>query len=318
MAGFCYNAGMQHIELPIICLMGPTASGKTALAIELVQRYNCEIISVDSALIYRGMDIGTAKPTADEQALAPHRLIDICDPSESYSVGRFCQDVMREITDIQRQGRIPLLVGGTMMYFNALQKGLAEIPAANPAARQQIADEATELGWPALHAKLLAIDPTVARNIHANDSQRIQRALEVYYSSGKRLSEFQSRTKPFLDMDSVINIALVPEQRSELHQRIAQRFDKMLEQGFLAEVQRLRDRGDLHLNMPAIRTVGYRQAWRYFDGDYDSETMREKSIIATRQLAKRQITWLRSWPEVTIFNGQSRAIFTHLENLIQL
>lgn len=282
--------------------MGPTASGKSGLAMELVQQLPVDIISVDSALVYRGMDIGTAKPTKVELATAPHRLIDICDPSESYSAGQFRDDALREIADIIAQRKIPLLVGGTMMYFNVLQNGVAQLPTADAKTREAIMLEANRLGWPALHEQLTQIDPVAANRIHPNDAQRIQRALEVFRMTGKPLTTLQQKNSQPLLPYNVVNIALLPEDRAVLHERIAQRFDAMLEQGFLDEVRQLHQQEGLHLDLPAMRTVGYRQAWMYLDGDYDFDTMRDKAIIATRQLAKRQYTWLRRWEGLTVFS----------------
>jgi tRNA dimethylallyltransferase len=287
----------QPILPSIICLMGPTASGKTQLAIDLVQRLPCEIISVDSAMVYRGMDIGTAKPTAAVLKIAPHRLLNIRDPAEAYSAAQFCDDALREVEDIIAQGKIPLLVGGTMMYFRALQKGLSDLPSANAEIREKLTSEALQCGWPAMHERLVMIDPVAAQRIHPHDSQRIQRALEVYEISGKNLTSWQQQGAKSLFQYQVINLAVSPVDRAVLHERIAQRFAAMLAEGFMDEVQRLFQRGDLTLETPAIRSVGYRQAWEYLLGQYSFETMQEKAVIATRQLAKRQLTWLRHWPQ---------------------
>lgn len=277
--------------------MGPTASGKTAAAIELVSRGPYDIISVDSAMIYRDMDIGTAKPSAAELALAPHRLINIRDPADSYSIGNFIDDVTAEIDDILQQDRIPLLVGGTMMYFYQLQHGINHIPSSDPLIRNQIAAEAQEKGWPALHAMLTKIDPIVASRLHPNDAQRISRALEVYYQTGKTLSLWQKEqvvTNPRYDFETII---LAPADRTVIHERIEKRFDVMLKQGFIEEVEKLYARRDLDINKPSIRSVGYRQAWDYIEGTVDFDTMRERAIVATRQLCKRQFTWLRRWQD---------------------
>lgn len=277
--------------------MGPTASGKTALAIELVEQHNCEIISVDSALIYRGMDIGSAKPNREELERAPHRLIDIRDPSESYSAADFRQDALNEIASIIDAGKTPLLVGGTMLYFKALLEGLSPLPAANEAIRAQIALEAERDGWDVLHLQLQQIDPVSAARIHPNDPQRLSRALEVYRISGKsltQLTEVKSEALPY----SVVQFGISPKDRKVLHLSIEERFKLMLNQGFIEEVERLKARGDLHLDLPSMRCVGYRQVWQYLNGDNDYDTMVEKSIVATRQLAKRQLTWLRGWPEL--------------------
>ncbi|AWL13274.1 tRNA dimethylallyltransferase [Saliniradius amylolyticus] len=281
----------------VISLMGPTASGKTALALELVRHLPCDIISVDSALIYKGMDIGTAKPSAEELSLAPHRLIDIKDPAETYSVAEFRRDALAHIEDIIAQGRIPLLVGGTMMYFKALIEGMSPLPEANPAIRQQIERQAEQQGWQALHDELRVIDPTSAERIHPNDPQRLMRAIEVYRISGQSMTELTRQKLPALSYPT-LQLAIAPEERAVLHQRIEQRFDLMLEQGFEQEVARLYQRPDLHPDLPSIRCVGYRQMWDYLDGKQDHEQMRFKGIVATRQLAKRQFTWLRSWSDV--------------------
>ncbi len=274
--------------------MGPTASGKTALAMELVENHRCEIISVDSALIYRGMDIGSAKPTAEELVRAPHRLIDIRDPSESYSAADFRSDAINEIEQILAEGKTPLLVGGTMLYFKALLEGLSPLPAADETIRAEIAKEAEELGWQVLHEQLQQIDPISAERIHPNDPQRLSRALEVYRISGKSLTELtqvKSEALPY----NVVQFGIAPKDRKELHLAIEQRFKLMLNQGFIEEVQVLKNRGDLHIDLPSMRCVGYRQVWQYLEGEYDYDTMVEKSVAATRQLAKRQLTWLRGW-----------------------
>nr|PMH97078.1 tRNA (adenosine(37)-N6)-dimethylallyltransferase MiaA [Shewanella sp. 10N.286.48.A6] len=277
--------------------MGPTASGKTALAIEMAQQHNCEIISVDSALIYRQMDIGSAKPDADELALAPHRLIDILDPSESYSAADFRRDALIEIEDIINRGKTPLLVGGTMMYFKALLEGLSPLPAADEQIRAQIMQEAEEQGWDALHQQLCQVDATAGARIHPNDPQRLSRALEVYRITGKSMTELTATKSAPLHYD-VMQFAIAPHERKVLHELIAKRFKLMMQNGFIDEVQRLKDRKDLHLDMPSMRCVGYRQCWQYLDGEFDYETLIEKGTAATRQLAKRQLTWLRSWPEL--------------------
>ena len=286
---------MSQVKKSIICLMGPTASGKTPLAIKLVQQFPCEIISVDSAMIYRGMDIGTAKPDAETLRIAPHRLIDICDPAESYSAGRFREDVLREIDSILSAGKIPLLVGGTMLYFRVLLQGIAGLPRADETIRASLTARAQQEGWSALHAELALVDPAAAARIHANDAQRIQRALEVYQLTGKSISDHQQAdTAPLAGYD-VLQLALMPVSRERLHQRIAERFHLMLEQGFIEEVKKLYGRGDLSAELPSIRSVGYRQVWDYLAGNIDEKVMQETAIAATRQLAKRQITWLRSW-----------------------
>ena len=287
---------MQHSEhKPLaIFLMGPTASGKTDLAIQLRQQLPVEVISVDSALIYRGMDIGTAKPSKAEQALAPHRLIDICDPSESYSAANFRTDALREMQEISAQGKIPLLVGGTMLYYKALLEGLSPLPSADEQVRSEIEAKAALIGWDGLHQELSKIDPISAQRINPNDSQRINRALEVFYLTGKTLTELTAQKGEALPYD-ILQFAIAPEQREVLHLRIEQRFHKMIELGFQQEVEKLYRRPDLNENLPSIRCVGYRQMWEYLRGDYDHDEMVFRGICATRQLAKRQITWLRGW-----------------------
>lgn len=287
---------MQHSEhKPLaIFLMGPTASGKTDLAIQLRQQLPVEVISVDSALIYRGMDIGTAKPSKAELALAPHRLIDICDPAESYSAANFRTDALREMQEISAQGKIPLLVGGTMLYYKALLEGLSPLPSADEKVRSEIEAKAALIGWGGLHQELSKIDPISAQRINPNDSQRINRALEVFYLTGKTLTELTAQKGEALPYD-ILQFAIAPEQREVLHRRIEQRFHKMIELGFQQEVEKLYRRPDLNENLPSIRCVGYRQMWEYLRGDYDHDEMVFRGICATRQLAKRQITWLRGW-----------------------
>lgn len=273
--------------------MGPTATGKTGLAVELAREYPCDIVSVDSALVYRGMDIGTAKPDAATLALAPHRLIDILDPAEPYSAARFREDALREIAAIRGRGRIPLLVGGTMLYFRALTEGLAKLPAADPELRQRLAREAARAGWPALHRRLAETDPDTAARLHPNDAQRIQRALEVGMLAGRPLGALlrDSGSPPLAG--PVLRIALSPTDRRWLHGRIEARFRSMLAEGFIDEVASLRARGDLTTEHPSMRAVGYRQVWSYLEGHYDQETLLERGVASTRQFAKRQITWLR-------------------------
>ena len=287
-----------------IGLAGPTASGKTAAALAIAARRPTEIISVDSALVYRGMDIGTAKPTAAERAAAPHHLIDILDPLNAYSAARFAADAQRLIDEIQGRGALPLLVGGTMLYFKALIDGLDAMPPADPSVRAALEDEARARGWPALHAELAAIDPPTAARLAPGDTQRIQRALEVWRVSGQPLSSFHSRRPAGASQGQLIT--LEPQDRAWLHARIAQRFDAMLAEGFIDEVRALRARGDLHADLPSMRCVGYRQAWEALDTLPAPDAplpratlaaLREQGIAATRQLAKRQITWLRSMPE---------------------
>ncbi|MDP2379823.1 MAG: tRNA (adenosine(37)-N6)-dimethylallyltransferase MiaA [Pseudohongiella sp.] len=292
---------------PAICLMGPTASGKTALAIELVQRFPLEIISVDSSQIYQYMNIGTGKPDAETLARAPHRLIDFLDPSESYSAARFCEDARREMADIRSSGKVPLLVGGTMLYFKALRDGLAQMPAANEQVRADILALANAEGWAAVHAELASVDPVAALRIHPNDPQRLQRALEVFRVSGRSLSDWQA-LQPIAPSgnDTLRFLSIQPVDRSVLHSRIAKRFYQMLDQGLVAEVEALYARGDLTPELPSIRSVGYRQVWQYLDHEFGYDAMVERGIIATRQLAKRQITWLRSWSALHNFDSDDK------------
>jgi tRNA dimethylallyltransferase len=285
--------------------MGPTAAGKTDLAIELTQHLPCELISVDSALIYRGMDIGTAKPSKQLLAEFPHRLIDIRDPAERYSAAEFSADALAAMAEITAKGRIPLLVGGTMLYYKALQEGLADMPAADAEVRALLEQRAVSEGWEVLHRELAAVDPESAARIHPNDPQRLTRALEVFLVSGQTMTSHRERQAAQNGGSStagapqfpytVANLAIAPAQRQVLHARIAERFQAMMEQGFVEEVEALRSRGDLHVGLPSIRAVGYRQVWDYLDGNLSREQMVERGVIATRQLAKRQFTWLRSW-----------------------
>ena len=279
----------------VIFLMGPTAAGKTGLAVELVQRFPLEIISVDSALVYRGMDIGTAKPDAQILARAPHRLIDILDPSQAYSAARFRADALDEIARIHAAGRVPLLVGGTGLYFRALERGLSALPTADASVRARLEREAARLGWAALHQRLARVDPKSAARIHPNDPQRIQRALEVHALTGEPLSALQGRRQPGADF-RYLKLVLMPGDRALLHRRIEQRFRVMLEQGFLDEVRTLRGRGDLSPELPSMRAVGYRQAWAHLEGKLSAAEWVEQAIAATRQYARRQLTWLRAEP----------------------
>lgn len=282
----------------IICLMGPTASGKTALASELVQQFPVEIISVDSAMIYRGMDIGTAKPSALELMQAPHYLIDILDPPDIFSAADFCRETQALCDEIIGRGNTPLLVGGSMMYFHALQQGLSVLPEANEALREALLADAHQRGWAAMHEQLRRVDAVSANRIHPNDTQRIQRALEVFHLTGKPLSQLLAEQKN-PSLFSFSNLSLLPENRSWLHERIELRFDTMLQQGFIEEVQHLLAQWQLSVSSPALRCVGYRQASDYLAGYDDYDTFRNKGIAATRQLAKRQLTWLRHWPNAT-------------------
>lgn len=277
-------------------LMGPTASGKTDLAIALRQQLPVEVISVDSALIYKGMDIGTAKPTPAELALAPHRLIDILDPKESYSAMNFREDALKEMAEISASGRIPLLVGGTMLYYKALLEGLSPLPSADSTIRAEIEEKAAKIGWVGMHQELLAIDPVAGARINPNDSQRINRALEVFYITGKTMTELTAEKGEALPY-RLLQFAIAPQDRAILHERIALRFQKMMDLGFKEEVKRLFLREDLHIDLPSIRCVGYRQMWEYLQGDISLDEAIYKGICATRQLAKRQITWLRSWKD---------------------
>lgn len=282
--------------------MGPTASGKTALALRLADELPCEIISVDSAQIYKGMDIGTAKPEADVRARTPHHLLDIVEPHESYSAARFRDDALAVMREITERERIPLLVGGTMLYFRALVEGLNDLPEADPVVRLMIDTMAEQDGWPAVHAKLRDVDPDTAARLDPNDSQRIQRALEVYYITNKPVSELLRKPKYVYFPYSPIKIALIPGDRETLHERIAQRFDAMLERGLAGELKALREEYGLERDMPSMRCVGYRQAWDYLEGRLAAAELREHGVAATRQLAKRQLTWLRSMTDITEFD----------------
>ncbi|MCW8889110.1 MAG: tRNA (adenosine(37)-N6)-dimethylallyltransferase MiaA [Sedimenticola sp.] len=302
---------------PAIFLMGPTASGKTALAIDLVQALPCEIISVDSALVYRGMDIGTAKPEAEELALAPHRLIDICDPAEAYSAAQFSKDALLAMEEITEAGRIPLLVGGTMLYFRALEFGLSTLPEANPDVRAQLEREAALVGWERMHQQLSEVDPEAGERIHPNDPQRIQRALEVYRLTGEPMTRLQRQAAEYQFPFHPIKLVRAPKQRAVLHQRIADRFELMLQQGFEAEVRQLLQRGDLTAETPSMRSVGYRQMIQYVKGELGREEMVERGIIATRQLAKRQFTWLRSYPGVHWLDEEAGDILQQALKIIE-
>ncbi len=283
---------------PVLAIMGPTASGKTSLALDVAKQTDSEIISVDSALVYKGMDIGTAKPTAHEQGAVKHHLIDIIDPKDSYSVSQFVNDTTRLIGEIHERGRLPILVGGTMMYFNALINGISSLPKSNDVIREQINREAERSGWSSLHAELMNVDKVSGERIHPNDPQRITRALEVYRSTGKTLTHWQEQEGEKCPYE-ITQFAIAPQDRAILHERIERRFDMMLAEGFEREVKKLYERGDLNEGLPSIRSVGYRQMWQYFEGELSQCEMRERGIIATRQLAKRQLTWLRGWQDVT-------------------
>ncbi|CAL7964030.1 tRNA dimethylallyltransferase [Gammaproteobacteria bacterium] len=309
---------MHSNENQIFCLMGPTAAGKTALAIELTKRFPFDIISVDSAMVYRGMDIGTAKPTPAELKITPHHLINICDPAEAYSAGQFRQDAIAEIEKIFARGRIPLLVGGTMLYFRVLQQGISNLPHANKEIRAEIAAQIEKLGLEELYQQLQKIDPQTAATIKRTDSQRIGRALEVFKLTGKSLSELKSISPPQRLSFKFINIAVAPLERSYLQDKINIRFKEMLRLGFIEEVEQLYKRGDLHFDLPSIRMVGYRQVWQYFSGQITCDQMLQQIPIATRQLAKRQLTWLHSWPEVKWFDSEGIQSFKYIVQLIDL
>ncbi len=282
--------------------MGPTASGKTGVALELARRLPVEIISVDSAQVYRHMDIGTAKPDLDTRLRYPHHLIDIIEPNERYSAAKFRDDAMEAMADIANSDRISLLVGGTMLYFKALREGLTDLPEADPDTRMVLDAMAAEIGWPAMHRELERIDPVTARRLDPNDSQRVQRAMEIFYLTGKSMSELIAGGRPAELPYRLIPIALIPGERSELHARIASRFEEMLELGLINEVRRLREDYVLKPDLPSMRCVGYRQVWQYLDGEFTLAGLRDKAVSATRQLAKRQLTWLRAMPEVKVFD----------------
>jgi len=294
--------------------MGPTASGKTALAMALQDALPCDIVSVDSALIYRDMDIGTAKPTKEELADYPHRLINLRDASESYSAADFCRDALAEIAEIRSKNRIPLLVGGTMMYFKSLIEGISPLPTANAEVREKIEAEANEFGWQVMHEKLAEVDPISAERIHPNDPQRLTRAIEVYRLTGNTLTQL-TQIKGDKLAGNVLQLAITPKERSTLHERIALRYQQMIDLGFEQEVAKLKSRDDLHQDLPSIRCVGYRQMWQYLDGEYDHDEMVFRGICATRQLAKRQLTWLRNWPNLHWLTTDDE---TNLEQVLAL
>ena len=298
-----------------IVLMGPTASGKTALACALADRFALGLVSVDSALVYRGLDIGTAKPDAETLRRYPHALVDIRDTAEAYSAANFRDDALGAMQQLHDAGQVPLLVGGTGLYFRALERGLSDLPASNPDVRAAISAEAGRLGWPAMHAHLAERDPAAATRIRATDPQRIQRALEVIEMTGIPLSEQQGRRRPRPPW-RFLKLTLMVDNRAVLHERIAQRFDSMLGAGFLDEVRGLRERADLHADLPAIRAVGYRQAWEYMDGTIDAEIFRDRAIAATRQLAKRQITWIRSELDARCFNADDATMTSRVATAV--
>jgi len=291
------------LEWPgVILLMGPTASGKTALAVELARRFPVELVSVDSVQVYRGMNIGTAKPDQATLLAAPHHLIDILDPDQRYSAAQFCADAITAVADIHGRGHVPLLVGGTMLYFKALIEGLSPLPAADPDIRSLIDSMAEASGWPALHAELARVDPQTAARLQPNDAQRIQRALEVYYVAGQPMSALTTRVGRTAPDYRTIALALEPSDRHALHERIERRVEKMLELGLIGELRDLRERFELHPSLPSMRAVGYRQTWQYIDGQFGLAQLRLKAAAATRQLAKRQLTWLRGWSNAARFD----------------
>jgi len=302
---------------PAIFLMGPTASGKTALSVQLAQKLNAEIISVDSALVFKGMDIGTAKPTLEERAGIPHHLIDILDPAESFSTGAFRRQALALMADITARGKLPLLVGGTMLYFNALYHGLAQLPSADDVVRAQLDAQAKAIGKEAMHAKLQLVDPVAAARIHPNDPQRVQRALEVYELTGKSMTQLHAEAQAEEIPYQKIKLIIAPRDRAVLHEKIALRFKLMLQQGLVAEVESLYQRGDLTVSMPSVRAVGYRQVWSYLDGEIDAEEMQETAIIATRQLAKRQFTWLRRETDAHRFYAEEQDVFSAVLTSVQ-
>ena len=308
---------MSGSALPVVCLMGPTASGKTDIAIQLAESVPSSIISVDSALVYRGLNIGAAKPDAETLARAPHKLIDIRDPEENYSAGEFVIDAQREIDAAHESGRLPILAGGTMLYFRSLTEGMADMPAANVDVRKRIDKIAAAQGWPAMHARLTEIDPVAAERINANDSQRIQRALEVYEVSGRTLSAWHADQKREVPAYQYLKLALIPQDRAVLHSRIEQRLTQMIAGGFVDEVRSLRQRPGLTAAHSSTRSVGYRQFWQYLDGDFDLETATFKALVATRQLAKRQLTWLRSESEMLVIDPLEADAFVAISAAIR-
>ena len=301
---------------PIPLIMGPTGAGKTDLALRLAARYPIEIVSVDSALVYRGMDIGTGKPSREELERFPHHLVDILDPSQPYSAGQFVRDALQAIGDIRKRGKLPVLVGGTMLYFRALRRGLADMPQANPEVRQEIDAEAARSGWPALHAQLALLDPVTAQRIQPNDGQRIQRALEVHRLTGRTLSELHAQTRPADPSMKFAAFAWAPSDRERLYQAIERRFELMMQAGLLAEVRRLRERGDLHAELPAIRSVGYRQLWEHLCGSESLTASVQRAIFATRHLARRQLIWLRAEDDVQWCDALDSTAAVPIENAV--
>lgn len=301
----------------ILCLMGPTASGKTDLSFELAQAIPCEVVSVDSAMVFLGMNIGTAKPTEQELAAVPHHLINIIKPTEIYSAAHFEEDATQAMTQILAKGKLPVLVGGTMLYFKALQYGLSFLPAANEVVRQQLTARARQEGWPQMHTELSRVDPISAQKINPTDSQRIQRALEVYELTGQPLSTLWQKQIPIASPFEFINVAVTPKDRSFLHQKIAMRLNHMLDNGFIEELITLRKQYDLHANLPSMRSVGYRQIWQYLEGELRSDELNDKAIAATRQLAKRQLTWLRHWHDLTWFDTSETNVIHKLLQFVE-
>ncbi|MBL1259214.1 MAG: tRNA (adenosine(37)-N6)-dimethylallyltransferase MiaA [Thiotrichaceae bacterium] len=308
----------EQNKTPVIFLMGPTAAGKTDIALKLVEALPCEIISVDSALVYRGMDIGTAKPDAEMLARAPHRLIDICEPTESYSAARFRNDALVAIDEIMAQGKIPLLVGGTMLYYKALSEGLSPLPSADAVVRARLEVDAERIGWDEMHERLARIDPISAARIHKNDPQRIQRALEVYEITGRSMTELTQNDEREPFPYPIKKLIVAPPERAVLHRRIEQRFAQMMAQGFLDEVKGLFARDDLHAGLPALRSVGYRQLWMHLAGELTREEAVERGIIASRQLAKRQLTWLRAEKDEKWVDGSDKNVMNVVLKLLSI
>ena len=302
--------------VPIPLIMGPTGAGKTDLALRLAARYPIEIVSVDSALVYRGMDIGTGKPSREALERFPHHLIDILDPSQPYSAGQFVRDALCAIADIRRRGKLPVLVGGTMLYFRALRRGLAEMPQADAKVRQEIDAEAARSGWPALHAQLALLDPLTAQRIQPNDGQRIQRALEVHRLTGRTLSELHAQTRPADPTMKFAAFAWAPSDRERLYDAIERRFERMIQAGFLDEVRRLRERGDLHADLPSIRSVGYRQLWEHLSGGESLSASVQRAIFATRHLARRQLIWLRAEDDLQWCDALDSTAADQIENAV--
>ncbi len=311
---------MSSPKIPVALIMGPTGAGKTDLAMHLVDRLSdrlpLEIVSVDSAMVYRGMDIGTGKPDADVLHRYPHHLVDILDPSEAYSTGQFVRDAQRLIVEIHARGKLPLLVGGTMLYFRALRQGIAEMPAADPGIRAALSAEAEVTGWPALHRQLATVDPRAAARIQPRDGQRIQRALEVFRITGRSLSDLHAAAVPFATPFDFIQMAWIPSDRERLYKVIATRLQRMMQQGFLTEVRRLYERGDLHAGLPALRSVGYRQLWEHLSGTADLQSAITNAIYATRHLARRQLVWLRADRDIHVFDPLESLSTAHMEHFL--